>query len=89
MWTSSRVTKDCEPVKPQRIGDRDDVGGAVRNTSAGIRSGPAVSRAIEPDQPKAAPMGVLNLLLVEQTGAGCAVKKEDGSPVGVPILENT
>jgi hypothetical protein len=88
MWTSPRVTIDCEPVKSQRIGDRDDVGGSVRNPSAGLRSGPAVTRAIVPNEPNAAATRVLNLPVVEQTGARRAVKKEDGSPMRVPILEN-
>jgi hypothetical protein len=82
------VTVDGEPVQPQRIGDREDVGGSVRDISARHRSRPAIARPIVRDQPDAAPTGILDLSLVEQAGTRRSVEEEDGAPMSVPFLED-
>lgn len=83
---SPRYPPDSEPVDAQHTGNLSNVGRAVGDRPARVRSGPAVARPVIADQPYSAVGGVGDVRAIQDTCAGCAVVHEDRLAVGVARL---
>ena len=83
MRATARDTPDAEPLDPERVADRGDVGGAVGDDAAGVPGRAAVARPVVGEKPDAALFGIAHVRPVEEARAGRAVQREHRDATGI------
>ena len=83
---ASRAAPDAQPLDPERVADRDDVGRATGDVAAGRPRRAAVPRPVVAEQPDPALGGVAEMRPVEQARPGRSVMREHRDAAGIPAL---
>ena len=83
---TARDAPGREPLEPERVGDRLDIGRTVAHVSSRVPGGAAVARPVVADQPDALIAGERDPAAKEQPRGGRPVVDDDGRSVRIAVL---